>query len=167
MAEEFDPYQQWLGIAKHEQPANYYRLLGVGELMEDIDAIGNAADRQMNFVRTFQLGKHGHLSQQILRELAQAKLCLLNPERKAEYDAGLREARRPPAAAPAQPAPPPVVAAPPAPAAAMIEPVVDEMASPSSRNKAYSPRTTAQSGLPPWVWIAVAGLMTLEHGKTT
>ncbi|MCG8586570.1 MAG: hypothetical protein MI757_17850 [Pirellulales bacterium] len=163
MPEEFDPYQQWLGIAKHEQPANYYRLLGVAELMDDIEAIGNAADRQMNFVRTFQLGKHAEDSQRVLRELAKVKLCLLNPEAKAEYDQQLREANRPPT--PAAPAPPkPVAPPPPAPTVAPAQPVPVEPAfedpEPIYREPAIR-RPRDRSGVPQWVWYGLAGVMTI------
>ena len=29
MPDEFNPYYVWLGIPPDEQPANYYRLLGI------------------------------------------------------------------------------------------------------------------------------------------
>jgi len=29
MAESFDPYHKWLGIAPKDQPPHYYRLLGI------------------------------------------------------------------------------------------------------------------------------------------
>ena len=172
MSDEFDPYQQWLGIAKHEQPANFYRLLGVGTLMEDREAIGNAADRQMNFVRTFQLGQHREASQKILRELAEAKLCLLNPESKAAYDAELRQqAAAPqtpaPPSAPAAPAPPPTpVAAPPAapkrPEPMANIPLVEPAPRPSPPPASLArERTERSGGLPQWVWIVVAILLTL------
>ena len=41
-------------------------------------------------MRTFQSGRHAPLSQQLLNELASARLCLLNVERKAGYDRQLR-----------------------------------------------------------------------------
>jgi hypothetical protein len=66
-------------------------LLGVVLFESDPDVIANAADRQMAHVRTFQGGKRAKLSQQILNELANARVCLLQPEKKAAYDAQLRE----------------------------------------------------------------------------
>ena len=90
MPEEFDIYRKWLGIPPAEQPANHYRLLGVGLFENDADAISNAADRQMAHVRTFQNGPRSVLSQRLLNELAAARVCLLNPARKAEYDRALQ-----------------------------------------------------------------------------
>lgn len=89
MAESFDPYLHWLGIRDPQRPPNYYRLLGIELFESDPEVISNAADRQMAHVRTFQTGKHSALSQKILNELAAAKICLLNPEKKAQYDAQL------------------------------------------------------------------------------
>jgi hypothetical protein len=114
MAESFDPYRKWLGIAPEDQPANHYRLLGISLFESDPDVIDNAATRQMTHVRSFQASKHTALSQRILKELTIAKLCLLTPERKEAYDQQLRtrlagEGKRPadsllpPSAPPAEP----------------------------------------------------------------
>ena len=90
MTKSFDPYLQWLGIRDPERPPNHYRLLGVASYESDADVLINAADRQMSHVRTFQAGKHSAESQRLLNELAAAKVCLLNPGKKAAYDARLR-----------------------------------------------------------------------------
>jgi hypothetical protein len=66
----------------------------------DPEVISNAADRQMVHVRTYQGGQHSQWSQKILNELSTARVCLLSPEKKTQYDVGLRReisARRPPA----------------------------------------------------------------------
>lgn len=105
MSRPFDPYLQWLGIRDPERPPNHYRLLGVELFESDPDILLHAADRQMAHVRSFQAGPNSAQSQRLLNELAAAKVCLLNPAKKAAYDAELR-ARLfgAPAAAPA-PAP--------------------------------------------------------------
>lgn len=90
MAESFDPYLRWLGIRDPERPPNHYRLLGVSPFEDDPDVLSSAADRQMSHVRTFQTGPHSAESQRLLNELAAAKICLLNREKKAAYDAELR-----------------------------------------------------------------------------
>ena len=72
---DFDPYRKWLGIPPHEQPPNYYRLLGISPFETEADVIGNAADRQMAHVRTFQGGKNSAISQKILNELAAARIA--------------------------------------------------------------------------------------------
>jgi len=91
MSQEFDPYHRWLGIPPEEQPANHYRLLGLVQLESDVEVIRDAAERQIGHVRRYGLGKHSELSQRILNELAAAKACLQDPERKSEYDAQLRK----------------------------------------------------------------------------
>ncbi len=103
MAEQFNPYRKWLGIAPEEQPPNHYRLLGINLYEADGDVIQDAADQQMSHVQRHKLGPHGARSQKLLNELSAAKLCLLKPDQKAEYDRHLREqqaARNRPAAAP-------------------------------------------------------------------
>jgi hypothetical protein len=106
MVDDFDPYLQWLGIRDPQRPPNFYRLLGVELFEQDPIVLTHAADRQMAHVRIFQTGQHALQSQQILNELAAAKLCLLNAQRKAEYDAWLRAELA--AAYPVQAAPIPV-----------------------------------------------------------
>jgi len=86
----FDPYYEWLGIPPEEQPPTHYRLLGVRPFEENLKVIENAADRQMAFVRTFQTGDRSELSQKILNQISSAKLCLLQPEKRAAYDQQVR-----------------------------------------------------------------------------
>jgi hypothetical protein len=82
----------------------------------DPEVISNAADRQMVHVRTYQGGQRSQWSQKILNELSTARVCLLSPEKKAQYDAGLRReisARTPPAVLlPRRPVPPVVPVSP-------------------------------------------------------
>lgn len=102
----FDPYHKWLGIAPEDQPPHHYRLLGIEPLEDDPDVIANAADGRMAQLKTFQAGKYSAASQKILNEVAAAKVCLLNPEKKAAYDQFLREKLETDGAAAAK-APPP------------------------------------------------------------
>lgn len=90
MVEAFDPYHKWLGIPAEEQPPNHYRLLAIKLFEEDLEVIEHAGDRQMAHLRTFQAGRHGPMSQKLLNEVAAAKICLLNTQKKAAYDAQLR-----------------------------------------------------------------------------
>lgn len=94
MDREFDGYYKWLGIPPTEQPPNHYRLLGLADFEPDVDVIEGAADRQMAHVRTFQAGPHSALSQRILSEISAAKICLLDRDRKTEYDRSLRIAKQ-------------------------------------------------------------------------
>src|SRR5438874_3106948 len=91
MFEPFDPYRKWLGIPPSEQPPHHYRLLGIAVFEDDPDVIDHAADRQMVHIRTFQHSQHAAVSQRLLTELSAARICLLTPERKVEYDAQLRQ----------------------------------------------------------------------------
>jgi len=99
MAEAFDPYHKWLGIPPEDQPPDHYRLLGLKALESDRDAIESAADQRMAHLRTYQTGKQSGLSQAMLNEVAAAKICLLNPAKKAAYDDQLRKKLGAPAAA--------------------------------------------------------------------
>lgn len=94
MTEEFDPYFTWLGIAREEQPAHLYRLLGVRPFEDSLDVIGNAADRQMLFLRQLQTGARSQFATRLLNEISQARIVLLNPLQKARYDQALSEVLR-------------------------------------------------------------------------
>jgi hypothetical protein len=90
MTETFDPYRKWLGIPAQDQPPNHYRLLGIELFEADPEVIANAADGRMQLVKTFQIGPYSERSQRLLNEIASAKICLLNPEKRADYDLRLR-----------------------------------------------------------------------------
>ncbi|HQU42408.1 MAG TPA: SUMF1/EgtB/PvdO family nonheme iron enzyme [Pirellulales bacterium] len=107
----FDPYRKWLGVRTSERPPNHYDLLGLEWFESDEETISHAADQRIAYVRTLALGDFADLSQQILNELAAAKVCLLNAGRKAEYDLRLQASL----AGPTTPAP---VSTSPAPASA-------------------------------------------------
>ena len=90
MSEDFDPYYQWLGISPKYQPPNHYRLLGVEHFESNANVIATAADQRMAHVRSFQTGPNGKLTQPLLNELSAARRCLLDQQKKAEYDGKLR-----------------------------------------------------------------------------
>jgi hypothetical protein len=104
---DFNPYHRWLGIAPEEQPADHYRLLGIPRFESDPEVIRDAAMRQMSHVRKYDLGPHSELSQNILNELGMARACLLDPQKKATYDAECRKKQTAEVLeAPTPPAPP-------------------------------------------------------------
>lgn len=90
MAEQFDPYRKWLGIPDQPQHPHHYQLLGLALFEDDPDVIENGANRQMTHVRSFQTGQYADHSQDLLNEIAQAKICLLRPDSKASYDLQLQ-----------------------------------------------------------------------------
>ncbi|HVW36692.1 MAG TPA: hypothetical protein VHB99_05285, partial [Pirellulales bacterium] len=157
MSEAFDPYRQWLGVPSGPRPPNHYALLGLSLFEQDPEAISNAADRQMAYVRTHQTGPHAAVTQQLLNELAAARLCLLNAAKKSQYDAELKAKQPVPA-----PLPPAPVRAEqrsvPQPAAP--QPVL--LARPSSAAQPATLRTLTPrkpaSRLPTWLAPAGAGL---------
>ena len=92
----FDPYYTWLGIPPSEQPSHHYRLLGLQLYEANARVIENAADRQMRHLRSFQTGANSADSQRLLNEVAAARICLLDPEKKSAYDQQLASRLAPP-----------------------------------------------------------------------
>lgn len=86
----FDPYHIWLGIPPKDQPPHHYRLLGIELFESHADVIDAAATRQSAYLQSVATGEHRAESQRLLTEIAAARKCLLNPNRKAAYDAELR-----------------------------------------------------------------------------
>ena len=109
MATEFDPYHKWLGIPAKDQPPHHYRLLALDCFEEDLEVIEAAANRQMTYVQSCATGEFVDHSQRILNEIVQARLTLLNPKKKSEYDRALQKkldavaAPKPKPSAPATP----------------------------------------------------------------
>ena len=89
--EDFDPYREWLGIEPHELPADHYRLLGLTRFETDLGKIAAAADARMRLIRSNQTGPRGAFTYTLLNEITAAKLCLLSPVAKAQYDKFLQE----------------------------------------------------------------------------
>ncbi len=87
---KFDPYETWLGIPADHRPPTHYDLLGLAPYESDPAAIDQAALRRMSRVRQHQLGPQSDLSQEVLAELARARLILMDPDRRTDYDAKLR-----------------------------------------------------------------------------
>jgi len=112
VSDDFDPYYRWLAIPPEEQPPHYYRLLALRAFEPDEEVIQNAADLRMLQLRSAQTGKHAALSQKLLNEVAAARGCLLNPRRRAEYDAQLKRQLGEQAIASPPPAHPPSNSAP-------------------------------------------------------
>ncbi len=87
-----DHYETWLGIPPDRRPPTHYDLLGLAPFASDPSAIEQAALRRMGKVRQHQIGPHSDQPQEILSELARHRLILIDPDRRAEYDARLRAA---------------------------------------------------------------------------
>lgn len=89
----FDPYRKWLGIPEDQRPPNHYQLLGIAPDEQDAEVIEAAVVRQSAFVRNFQSGKYGAEATRLLTEIAAARICLLDPGKRAAYDAELTQGR--------------------------------------------------------------------------
>jgi len=94
MSTPFDPYYHWLGIPPEDQPPDHYRLLGIERFESNPEVIRSAADRQTIHLGTYRAGPDGELAKRLAAEVQAARLCLLDPGRRAAYDQKLR-ARRP------------------------------------------------------------------------
>jgi pSer/pThr/pTyr-binding forkhead associated (FHA) protein len=81
-----------LGIPEAEQPADYYRLLGLTRYESNCQVIQNVADQRMAFVRQVAVGPHSKVSQELLNLLAEARICLLNAVRREQYNQKLERA---------------------------------------------------------------------------
>ena len=90
MSDAFDPYLKWFGIPPAARPINHYRLLGIEVFETDPEVIENATDQRMAHLKRFSAGQHATLAEQLLNEVAAARVCLLNPGKKAKYDEELR-----------------------------------------------------------------------------
>ena len=90
MAEEFNPYYEWLGIPLKDQPPHAYRLLALELFEANPTVIESAAEQRMLLLRSRQSGKYSALSQQLLNEVAAAQRSLLDPIKRATLDAELK-----------------------------------------------------------------------------
>src|SRR5262245_22958775 len=82
----FDPYAKWLGIPKHQRPPTMYHLLGIATDEPDPEVIEEAVIRPSSHVRTYQAGQYAKEASQILTEIAQARITLLDAEKRNAYD---------------------------------------------------------------------------------
>jgi hypothetical protein len=87
----FDPYEKWLGISKDQRPVNYYDLLDLSREVRDPTVIAEAAEERAGQVKAHEDGPHAPICTRILKEIRQAKLTLIHPAKRAEYDATLPE----------------------------------------------------------------------------
>src|SRR5205085_154509 len=81
---------KWLGIPPEGQPPTHYELLGIMPTERDSDVINAATVRQSAYIRNFQAGKHAGDATRILNEISAASVCLLDPAKRAAYDAKLK-----------------------------------------------------------------------------
>jgi hypothetical protein len=85
----FDPYHKWLAIPPDQRPPTHYQLLAVSPAEKDPEVIEEAALQRIAHLRSYQIGPHAKECTRLLNEIAQAKVVLLNPAKRQEYDAQL------------------------------------------------------------------------------
>src|SRR5262245_23076345 len=90
----FDPYHKWLAIPAGERPPTHYQLLGVAPTETDAEVIEEAVLQRTAHLRAYQLGPHAQECTRLLNEIAHAKVVLLNPEKRKEYDAQIARAAK-------------------------------------------------------------------------
>lgn len=93
MPASFDPYYKWLGIPPRDQPPHHYRLLGIELFESDSDVIEAAANRLMAYLQDLSTGDEVEHAQRLLNEVAAARRCLLNAEKRGAYDTTLQASR--------------------------------------------------------------------------
>jgi hypothetical protein len=91
VSEAFNPYREWLGLRADIDAPDYYQLLGLDRFENDRTRLTTAADRALARVRGFRPGVHAAAWARLLDELASAKSCFSDPERKSAYDNRLRQ----------------------------------------------------------------------------
>jgi hypothetical protein len=154
MADDFDPYLAWLGIAATVRPPSHYQLLGVAEFESDAAKIAAAADRRMAEIRSYQTGPRGRYTQKLLNELSLARRCLLDPKTKSAYDQGLAQRRATPATY--EPMAPPLAEPPTAPPPARLAAVFAAVFSPRAEaTDSAEPDANARWWLPFGVLFAL------------
>ena len=90
-----DPYYKWLGIPPDEQPPHYYRLLGVRIFESDPEVIESAANQRMEYLQSLSGGDHPAAAQQLLSEMARARITLLEQRQRKAYNAELKATTKP------------------------------------------------------------------------
>jgi flagellar basal body-associated protein FliL len=90
MSKDFNPYSEWFKIPLDQQPPHHYQLLGLELFESDLDRIDQASEQRLIFLQDVANGPHTKHSQKLLNEVASARLCLLDKDKKADYDYGLQ-----------------------------------------------------------------------------
>ena len=92
--QSFDPYHAWLAISPDQRPIDFYTLLGLPRYAVDAAAIGEAAATRTAHLTSLAADHQGQertkTLRRLLREVANAKDTLLDPQLKQAYDAKLR-----------------------------------------------------------------------------
>lgn len=84
-------YHEWLGIPFKNELPNHYEILGVPLFESNPTVISNGAARRISFLQTMVVGAFAELAQEIQKEVAQAKLCLMRESSRLQYQQELMD----------------------------------------------------------------------------
>jgi hypothetical protein len=89
-----DFYTKWLDLPPGPRPPDYYTLLGVELFCDDLDAIEAATRQRLTRLDQFALHpdrKTREAVQDMMNQVARARVDLVNPNRRPDYDRRLAE----------------------------------------------------------------------------
>jgi hypothetical protein len=89
-----DFYTKWLDVRPGPRPPDYYTLLGVEVFCRDLDAIEHATRRRLTRLDDFALHPNRETRdavQNMMNEVARARVDLVNPGRRLDYDRRLAD----------------------------------------------------------------------------
>ncbi|MBL7219529.1 MAG: SUMF1/EgtB/PvdO family nonheme iron enzyme [Phycisphaerae bacterium] len=84
-----DRYSQWLGIEEGARPPDHYALLGIEPFCNDADVIDTAAHQRLDLLDRYSLAgsrESRDTCQEMMNEVARARVVLMNPDRREEYN---------------------------------------------------------------------------------
>lgn len=84
----------WLGLAETDWPPDHYRLLGLEPGERNTALIEQCVQQRLEAVRRYQM-KYPELATEAMKRLAEAFVCLTEPDAKQQYDACLRVEKAP------------------------------------------------------------------------
>ena len=85
MSQPVNPYTDWLDIAETACPPNHFDLLGIKESEDNEVRIKSAYYRRVAKISVFEYGTASELCQDVLKELAEARDCLIDPSSRLSY----------------------------------------------------------------------------------
>ena len=95
MPDDFDPYKSWLSISPEQQPPDHYQLLGINRYEPSIKIIERAVNQRVELLQNLSNGPNVVHAQKLLNEIAAARVCLTDPQKKSAYDRQLQNPAKP------------------------------------------------------------------------